>query len=275
MSDSGKNISYKTAKNEGTNIYYHERGSGTPLVLIMGFGADGTVWEKHAAVYEKHFRCIIIDNRGVGLSDQPVGPYTTLQMAADVIAVMDHAGVNEASVIGISMGGAIAQELTINYPSRVKALILVSTWARFNNYATQVYNNLKHIRREVAPQHFTELLQLWIFAPPYYDHYSKDLQADAANAGKTPGRQTTEGFEGQLDACIQHDAVSRLSQIKTPVLVTVGAMDIFTPPAFSELIHQQIQQSVLSIYPTGGHVHHWEDLERFNKETLDFLLQHS
>ncbi len=274
MSDSGKTIDYKIATSDGANIYYHERGSGEPLVLIMGFGADGKIWEKHAAVYEKHFRCIIPDNRGVGQSDQPAGPYTTKQMAADVIAVMDHAGVDKVSVVGISMGGAIAQELAINYPSRVKTLILVSTWARFNNYATQVYTNLKHIRREVSPQYYTELLQLWIFAPPYYDKYLSDLQADAVNAGNTPLRQSTEGFEGQLDACIHHDAVERLSQIKVPVLVTVGTMDIFTPPAFSELIHRQIPHSVLSVYPTGGHVHHWEDLERFNKETLDFLLQH-
>lgn len=268
-------MEYKIAQSDdGANIYYHERGAGEPLLLIMGFGADGKVWEKHAAVYEKHFRCIILDNRGVGLSDQRRGPYSTAMMAADTIAVMDHAGVPVSRVVGISMGGAIAQELAINYPSRVRSLILVSTWARFNNYAKKVYENLKHIRRQASPEYFTELLQLWIFAPPYYDNYITELNADAADAGNNPLLQSADGFEGQLDACINHDAVSRLSQIRVPVLITVGTMDIFTPPAFSELIHRSIPQSELSIYPTGGHVHHWEDLDRFNKETLTFLLQH-
>jgi pimeloyl-ACP methyl ester carboxylesterase len=262
-------VNYMVAKSNGADIYYHERGTGEPLVLIMGFGADGKVWEKHAAVYEKYFRCIILDNRGVGLSDQSPGPYSTALMAADTIAVMDHAGVSSARVIGISMGGAIAQELAINYPSRVLSLALVSTWARFNNYAKKVYENLKHVRRQASAEYFTELLQLWIFAPPYYDEYVNELNTDAAGAHYT---QSTNGFEGQLDACINHDAVSRLSQIKVPVLITVGTMDIFTPPAFSELIHRNIPQSSLSVYPTGGHVHHWEDLDRFNKETLHFLL---
>lgn len=267
-------MDYKQATSGNTKIYYHERGQGEPLVLLMGFGADGKVWEKHAAVYEKSFRCIIPDNRGVGQSDQPKGPYSTTMMAADTIAVMDHAGVKKARVAGISMGGAIAQELAINYPDRVSSLLLVSTWARFNNYAKTVYENLKHVRASVRPEHFTELLQLWIFAPPYYDRHLAELQQDAAAAGQSTNPQSRDGFEGQLDACIHHDAVDRLPQIKVPTHITVGDMDIFTPPAFSELIHQQIPQSSFSRYPTGGHVHHWEDLERFNKETLNFLLKH-
>lgn len=75
-------------------------------------------------------------------------------------------------------------------------------------------------------------------------------------------------------ACINHDATSRLNQIKVPVLITVGAKDIFTPLEFSETIHQNIPHSEFIIFPTGGHAHHWEDLERFNKETLAFLLRH-
>jgi pimeloyl-ACP methyl ester carboxylesterase len=273
MPGSGNN-EYKHADSGRTSICYHERGSGEPLVLIMGFGADGTVWEKHAAVYEKHFRCIVLDNRGVGRSGQPAGPYSTKMMADDTIAVMDHAGVDKARVVGISMGGAIAQELAINYPDRVQSLVLVSTWARFNAYAKAVYENLKHIRASVLPQYFTELLQLWIYAPPYYEKHADILRADAEAAAQGENPQSRAGFEGQLDACINHDAVERLHNINVPVMITVGSMDIFTPPAFSELIHQRIKHSVFSIYPEGGHVHHWEDLGRFNRETLAFLLNH-
>ena len=87
----------------GTNIYYQVRGAGDPLMLIMGFGADGNLWEKHVQEYQKHFTCYLIDNRGVGESGQPKGPYTTKLMAEDVISVMDHAGVQNAAVAGISM----------------------------------------------------------------------------------------------------------------------------------------------------------------------------
>jgi pimeloyl-ACP methyl ester carboxylesterase len=262
---------YKKVNSSSVSISYHERGVGDPLVLIMGFGADGQVWDKHAGVYEKHFRCIIPDNRGVGRSDQPPGPYSTRQMADDVIAVMDDAGVRQARIAGISMGGAIAQEVVINYPERVRSLLLVSTWARFDNYATAIYENLKHLRVSSEPEHFTELLQLWIYAPPYYEHHYTELKKAAAAKPERP--QTRNGFEGQLDACIRHDAVDRLKKIECPVHITVGLKDIFTPPPFSYLINEMIPHSTLSIYPECGHVHHWEDLDRFNDETLQFLLK--
>jgi len=267
-------MDYKYVVSAGSKIYYHERGQGEPLILLMGFGADGSVWSKHVAVYEKHFRCIILDNRGVGKSDQPRGPYTTAMMAADTMAVMDHAGVKQARVAGISMGGTIAQELAIRYPERVKSLLLVCTWAKFNKYATTVYENLKKIRATASPEAYMELLQLWIFAPPYFERELASLKNDVISYRDSTEKQSRDGFEGQLDACIHHDTTDRLNKINAPALITVGLMDIFTPPAFSEVLHKGIRNSLYSTYPEGGHVHHWEDLVRFNTETLDFLLKH-
>jgi len=260
------------ADSNGTKIFYQIKGEGAPLVLIMGFGADGNVWEKHLEEYEKHFKCIVIDNRGIGKSDQPEGPYSTWMMAADVIAVMNHADVDKARIAGISMGGAIAQELVLNYPDRVHALALISTWPKFNNYAKTVYQNLKKLRVTSKPDEFMELLQLWIFAPPFYQEGMADLKAGQTAAVNNTDPQTQNGFEGQLDACISHDTVSRLQEIKVPTLITCGDMDIFTPPAFSKLLHKGIPHSEYVAFPTGGHVHHWEDLERFNDITIRFFL---
>lgn len=265
-------MQHKKVLSDKTEISYHERGHGEPLVLLMGFGADGLIWEKHAAVYEKQFRCIIPDNRGVGRSDQPQGPYSTAMMARDTIAIMDHAGVKQARIAGISMGGAIAQELALHFPERVISLALISTWARFNSHTQMVYENLKHIRAHGPANYYTELLQLWIFAPAYYKEHFEELKQDAANATQHSNPQSRSGFEGQLDACIAHDTEGRLSQIKKPVLITAGRKDIFTPPEYAEVLHRNIEGSKLSIYPEGGHAHHWEDLERFNKETLDFFI---
>lgn len=256
---------------QGTRIYYEVKGAGTPLVLLMGFGAGGALWEKHLAVYQEYFRCLLIDNRGVGKSDQPAGPYTTAGMAADTIAVMDHAGVSRAKVAGISMGGAIAQELALNYPDRVSRLLLISTWPRFNNYAKAMYQNLQNIRPVVRPDVFMELLQLWIFAPPYYETHSEELKEGQRAALQNTSPQTQRGFEGQLDACMQHDTVDRLHQIKVPTMITVGDQDIMTPPAFSKLLHEKIAGSIYLNFPNGGHVHHWEDLDRFNRVTSEFL----
>jgi pimeloyl-ACP methyl ester carboxylesterase len=263
---------YYSADSKGTKICYQIRGQGDPLVLIMGFGADGNVWEKHVLEFEKHFKCILIDNRGVGRSDQPKGPYTTRMMAADTVAVMEHAGIANARVAGISMGGAIAQELALNYKEKVRSLALISTWPKFDNYATTVYQNLTKLRVTSTPADFMELLQLWIFAPPYFKDNLEDLKKGQAAAANNKNLQLQDGFEGQLDACIHHDTVSRLSEIKVPTLITVGDMDIFTPPTFSKILHSGIKGSTYFSFPEGGHVHHWEDLERFNKITTEFFI---
>ncbi len=257
----------------GVDIFYQIRGQGDPLVLLMGFGADGNTWEKHLQVYENHFQCIVIDNRGVGSSAQPLGPYTTAMMANDTASVMDDAGIARAKVAGISMGGAIAQELALRHPERVLSLVLISTWPSFNNYATTVYENLKKLRPVCSPEDFMELLQLWIFAPPYYETYLAELQEGQQTAASNPNPQSREGFDGQLDACIAHNTVDRLNQLTVPTLITVGEMDIFTPPEFSRILHGKIEGSKLETFPKGGHVHHWEDLERFNKITTEFLLE--
>lgn len=262
----------KYVDSKGTKIHYQIRGDGEPLILIMGFGADGDVWEKHTMVFEKHFQCIILDNRGVGKSDQPIGPYSTAMMADDVIAVMDQEGIEKARIAGISMGGAITQQLAINYPSRVRAIALISTWPKFNNYARSMYENLKKLRVTSEPGAFMELLQLWIFAPPYYETDLEDLKAGQKGASENENPQSREGFEGQLEACMAHNAVGRLNEIKVPTLITVGDMDVMTPPAFSKILHEGIQGSKYVNFPTGGHVHHWEELERFNKVTTDFFL---
>ena len=254
-------------------IFYQIKGKGKPLVLLMGFGADGNVWEKHLEVYQKHFRCIILDNRGVGNSGAPEGPYSTEMMAADTIAVMDHLAIDKARIAGISMGGAIAQSLAINYPHRARCLALISTWPSFNNYAKTVYENLKKLRRVASAEDFMELLQLWIFAPPYFETSLQEIKDGQKSAADNKNPQKQSGFEGQLDACIHHDCVDRLHEIKVPVLITIGMMDIFTPPAFSDILHKKIKNSEIVRFPTGGHVHHWEDLERFNKVTTDFLLK--
>ena len=259
------------ADSDEAKIFYQIRGEGEPLILLMGFGATGNLWEKHVLEYEKHFKCIMIDNRGVGKSSQPHGPYSTKMLADDTLAVMNHAGIEHARVAGISMGGAIAQELALTYPDKVRCLVLISTWPKFNNYTTIIYENLKKLRITSKPDEFMELLQLWIFAPPFYDGGLDDLK-EGQEAALNPNPQTKEGFEGQLDACIKHNSVSRLSKIKVPTLITVGEMDIFTPPAFSQVLHDGIKDSTYVSFPQGGHAHHWEDLPRFNHVTTEFLL---
>src|SRR5512143_3933191 len=112
----------------GVGISYDVSGSGDPLVMIMGLGGNRSTWRFQVPVFEKYYRVITFDNRGVGDSDKPKGPYSIRQMADDALGLMDHLGIARSHILGASLGGTIAQELAINYPDRVSKLILACTY---------------------------------------------------------------------------------------------------------------------------------------------------
>jgi len=274
----------------GIEIAYEEQGQGDPLVLIMGLGADGSLWEDHVRAYQEHFRCIMMDNRGAGGSDKPKGPYTTKMMAADTAGLMDALGIEKARVAGISMGGCLA----LDYPDKVRSQVLVSTWPKCNTYAAVVFEHLKSMRALASPSDFTRLLQLWIYAAPYFEENLEELceaqqeaadnymplhafaaQCDACITHDTLDRlMPLHAFAAQCDACITHDTLDRLGEIRVPTLISVGEDDIFTPMHFAQTIHQRITNSKLIVFPGCGHVHHWENLDEFNSKTLTFLKMH-
>ena len=113
---------------DGTRIHYEIRGQGAPLALIFGYAGSSRGWgEPFLKLLETRFRTILIDNRGTGESDKPEKPFSMADMAADAASVLDHAGVERAHVMGISMGGMIAQEFALNHPARLRGLVLGCT----------------------------------------------------------------------------------------------------------------------------------------------------
>jgi pimeloyl-ACP methyl ester carboxylesterase len=217
-------------KANGISIRYEERGKGEPLVLIMGLGADGSLWEDHVQEYEQYFRW------------------------------------------GISMGGAIAQELVLRHPEKVRSMVLISAWAACNEFARTLLEHFKKMRVVSTPADFIELLQLWIYSPGYMQDHIKELKEGQQEAAANWMPQ--HAFEAQCDACSTHNTLDRLNQIKVPTLITVGDADIFTPLAFSQAIHERIEGSKMLVFEEYAHVHHWEDLDRFNQESCRFVRQH-
>jgi pimeloyl-ACP methyl ester carboxylesterase len=253
-------------------IHYEERGSGDPLVLIMGLGADGSVWELHAAEYEKHFRCILVDNRGAGRSSRPAGPYTTRMMARDTAGLMDALGIRNARIAGISMGSGIAQELALARPEKVRSLVLVSSWSRCDRYTTALIEHFAAMRAVAKPAAFMKLLQLWIFTPGHYNTHMKDMLTGQRDAKKN--YMALHAFRAQCAACLTHNTFARLRKIRAPALLTVGSADVFTPLWMSAEMHERMPDSRMKVFRGRGHCHHWEDLARFNAVTTTFLRAH-
>src|SRR2546423_5867855 len=114
-------------ENLGARIFWNEQGSGAPLLLLTGLGWPTAAWHRTRPVLSERYRTIALDNRGAGQTQAPPGPYSIVQMAADAAAVLNAARVNSAHVFGFAMGGMIAQELVLQYPKKVRSLILAGT----------------------------------------------------------------------------------------------------------------------------------------------------
>lgn len=260
----------------GINLYYQERGSGEPLLLIMGITAPGSVWEKHADDWQHSFRCILGDNRGVGQSDKPGGPYSTAQMADDYAGLINKLKLQSVRVVGVSMGSTIAQQLALRHPDKVRSLVLMCPWARCDRTAAAIFRHIATIKARLRPEEFANYIQLLIYAKRSWDNDATfaELQASQQQAALDPSPQPLHGLEGQADACITHNTLAQLSQIDKPCLVIGGRNDIFTPVWMSEEVAGAIPGSELHFYDEAGHAFHWECIEDFNPRVRNWLLTH-
>jgi pimeloyl-ACP methyl ester carboxylesterase len=196
-------------------------------------------------------------------------------MALDAIGVLDALGIEKTHVSGISMGGAIAQHVALLAPERIRSLTINCSWETCDHFAARIFGVLRSSVGVLDYSAFTRLLQLIIFSPDYHNHYVDDLLAREESGRSYPFQMPAQTFRAQCDACVSHDTRGRLSAIKAPTLITVGNKDMFTPLHLSEQIHNDITGSELAVFEGSGHVHHWEQLERFNELTLQFMLKHS
>ncbi|MFB9275915.1 alpha/beta fold hydrolase [Cohnella cellulosilytica] len=261
-------------RTNGIRLHYTERGQGEPLVLLMGLGAPGSVWEEHARVYERHFRCFLIDNRGAGQSDKPVGPYTTKAMAEDTLGLVRELGLEAVHLSGISMGSAIAQEVALAAPERVRSLTLNCSWQACGSYTASVFETLAAGYERLRPDEFQRLLQAFIYTPAYHEAHGDKLEAARRAALTEAEPMPAHAFRAQCDACLTHRTAGRLAAVAAPTLLTVGDRDAFTPLPLTEAIAAEMPQAELEVFSGSGHTHHWDRLDDFNRRTLDFLLGH-
>lgn len=258
-------------KANGIRLYYEERGSGKPLLLIMGITAPCAVWEKHVSYWERNYRCILFDNRGVGASDKPAGAYTTAEMADDSVALLDALNITEAAVVGVSMGGAIALQLAIRHPDRVQAMVLMCPWASCDSRGEAIFRHMMHAKAHLRPEQFANFVQVLIFHKPTWDKGSEELAESRKEAAIDQNPQPLHGLEGQAHACISHNVVSELSTINMPCLVIGGKEDIFIPEWMAREVAEGIADCELHLYENAGHAFHWEELDDFNPRVLKWL----
>ncbi|MGH7324324.1 MAG: alpha/beta fold hydrolase [Candidatus Rokuibacteriota bacterium] len=255
-------------------LFYVEAGQGEPVVLIMGFGGDHLAWGFQFQTFAERYRVIAFDNRGAGQTDSPDHPYTTRLMAEDTAGLMDALGIAQAHVVGVSMGGMIAQELALNHPARVRTLHLGCTLARPDAYMKALIAAWREVRVNVSREAALRSFGLWLFAPATYSERPEFVELIFQNALANPYPQTLTGFVRQGDAIAGHDTLDRLHALRCPTLVSVAEEDILVPPRFSRELAGRIPGAKLQMVPGAGHVYFWEQPGAFNALCLEFLAQH-
>ena len=272
-----------TTASNGIDLYYEVHGSGDPLLLIMGLAGDSIAWMFQRDAFAERYRTIVFDNRGVGRSSKPAGPYSIAQMADDTVGVLDAAGVDRAHVVGVSMGGMIAQELALRHPARVRSLVLGCTYARPDGGVTGTFEeslaffggarnadgSIAVDLGRVDPLAFIQRLLPLTFTPQFImTELPKLMQVFS---GALAHGFSMEAIMGQVAATQAHDTLERLAAIRCPTLVLTGDSDRLIPPSNSDQLAAGIPGAQLVKLRGGSHGFNFETPDAFNAEVLRFL----
>jgi len=260
-----------TAECNGINLYYEVTGSGAPIVLIQGLGGDGASWSLQRDALLQEFQVITFDNRGVGKSDKPVGPYTTAQMAEDTMALLDHLGIERAFVMGASMGGMIAQEIGLRWPDRIRGLNIICSYSEVDPFAVRWFEIQRYLAEQGSKEFRIRQSSLWLFHPRFFAQNPEEIVR--IEQGLIENAQPLHGYIGQWEACMSHSATDRLGQLHMPVLVCVGRDDIILHVEMSRSLHRLIPHSQFAVLEDCGHGLLWEKPDEVNRLALDFFIE--
>lgn len=256
---------------DGTRINYDTfgRADGPPVLLVQGLGADSRGWLRQRGMLGDRYRGIVFDNRGVGRSDVPPGPYDLEVMAADAVAVLDDLGIDAAHVMGASMGGIIAQILGVRHPTRVRSLTLACTGCRHLPWRRELLAEWEETARTRGMRALVDLAARWLMGP----RSRFRLWPVIGVLGPLALQVSPAAFCAQIDAILALDDGLRfeLASIDVPTLAIVGSQDILTPIGDSELISGLVPGAELVIVSGAAHGFMVESAGRFNAAVREFL----
>ncbi|OGL58979.1 MAG: hypothetical protein A3J27_07985 [Candidatus Tectomicrobia bacterium RIFCSPLOWO2_12_FULL_69_37] len=254
-------------------LYYEEHGRGVPVVLIHGLAGDCGAWKAQVEVMKKEFRVLAFDNRGAGRSSAPDYPYTSRRFADDTVGLMDAVGIREpAHVIGRSMGGAIAQEIALGYPDRVRSMIITASFGKLDRYGHQILHNINEVVKAQGYAAAAKHQSLFFFPPAYFN--ANQAQLDAFEAGLANTDRPIRGYVHSTHACLTHDALDQLHQVGCPTLVMAGGQDVLCSTEASREIARRIPGCELKVYGEASHFFLIQCYEESLRDILEFLRKH-
>jgi pimeloyl-ACP methyl ester carboxylesterase len=258
----------------GIKIYYETHGHGQPLVLISGIGYTSWQWHRMIPLLAGHFQVIAFDNRGIGQTDKPAGPYTAHMLAADTVGLLDALTIEKAIIMGHSMGGFIAQALALEFPHKVEKLILCSTNFGGPHHVPITPEAMK-VLTDVSSDPVTRFKNgLYIStAPGWAEKNPQMIQEWVEWRAANPIEPAP--YQAQLTiglGLLQEEAAfeNQLHRIKIPTLILFGEYDMVVPPANASLLAEKIANSKVVILPNAGHFFPIEVPEAASQAVIEF-----
>jgi pimeloyl-ACP methyl ester carboxylesterase len=255
------------ARNGDVRLAWESTGDGPPVLLIHGLGYARWGWEPLAPLLAVRHRVIAFDNRGIGASDAPAGPYAVADMAADALAVLDAAGIATAHVVGTSLGGMVAQELAATAPERVDRLVLLCTTPGTSGHpmpaaTLRLMAEAASLPPEVRVRRFVENALGAVPDPAI---------VEAIVAHRVAAPQAPAAWAAQAAAGAAFDIGARLHAIVAPTLLLHGTSDRVVDPRNSELLAERLPDVRLAAaFEGAGHLFFWER----PSETAALILEH-
>ena len=263
------------AKVKDIEIYYEVHGSpeAPPLVLIGGWASYRWIWFRQVPTFKEKYRVVVFDNRGAGKSSKPDYPYTIEMMAADTVGLMDTLEIGDAHILGISMGGLIAQQIAISYPDRVRSLILSSTHFGGSNYIPMDDRTMALLialpTETISKEQAREMRYRATFSPQFIEENRPILNQIDGWAEKLPTPLYAQVH--QSSATGEFDSEAELNKITAPTLILHGANDRAVPTKNGELLAERIPNSRLKIIKDAAHFVIIEKYVEFNNEVMNFI----
>ncbi len=252
-------------------MHYESAGLGPSLLLISGLSFGGWIWYRQAPAFSRHFRIICFDNRGSGFSDKPDENYTIDTFVADTVSLLDALNIDKTHIVGVSLGGMIAQKLALDYPDRVTSLVLCSTVFGGPNTVLPPMHVLQFMAQPAgtAEERFAQGVKN-SFTPEFIEKNQTEIQF--LKQKMSENRQPDYAYRRQVMAPLGFNVELRLTQLKMPVLVVAGGSDQAVPVENARRLAQHIPNSTLHILERAGHLCFVEEPDAFNQLVIDFLM---
>ncbi len=257
----------------GVDIHYRISGEGAEtVVLISGVGDDLEGWAAQVdPLVAAGLRVVTFDNRGVGRSSLPPGPYSSREMAADTKALADTLGLTEFHLVGVSLGGLIAQEYALSYPADLRSVVLANTYAKPDAYTRAAFDVWGQIAEAGGMPLMMRQQAPWVFSPAFYAAHPERLSTILGEMERSP--QPAWSFAAQIAALLTHDCTDRLGSLHTPALVIAADDDIIIRLSLSHRLFEELPRGSWAIVP-GGHAAFVENPDPWNRAVIAFIDQH-